>query len=81
MDVGANEAGAQLFGQRLHVVGRRCNVPLVGHDLIIAFLHGIAAQKDQRVGRCTFGRGAIEGEHVRLAVDLDSHSSWTVAIG
>ena len=80
MDVGAIEAGAQLFGQRLHIVGRRCNVPFVCHDLIIALLHGITAQKDQRVGRCTFGRGAIEGENVRLAVDLDSHSSRAVAI-
>lgn len=81
MNVGTTEAGAQLLGQRLHVVGRRCNVPFVGHDLVVALLHGITAQKDQRVGRGTFGRGAIEGENVRLAVDLDAHSSRTVAIG
>ena len=81
MDIGASEAGAQLLGQRLHVVGSRCNVPFVCHDPGIALLHGITAQKDYRIGRCTFGCSAIEGENVDLAVDLDSNSSRTVAIG
>ncbi len=75
------EAGAQLFGERLDVVGRRCNVPLVGDDLAIALLHGIPAQKDDGVGRRTFGRSTIEGENLRLAVDLDRNASRTVAIG
>ena len=81
VDIRASEANAQLLGQRLHVVGSRYNVPFVCHDAIVPLLHGITAQKDYRVGSCTFGRSAIEGENVGLAVDLDPNSSRTIAVG
>ena len=81
VDKGTSKAGAELLRQRLHVIGRRRDVRFDCYDPSIAFLHDIAAQKDDRIGRHPCGCGAIEGENGGLAVDLDSNSSRTVAVG
>jgi hypothetical protein len=43
--------------------------------------HVITAEKVCRVGGRTFGRSAIEAENVGFAVELDSNSSRTIAMG
>ena len=80
MKVGAAESGGELLGQRLHVVGRGRQVKVVGGESGFAQLDGIAAQEDHRIGARAFGTGAIEGEHIAQAVDVDPDAARTVAL-
>jgi hypothetical protein len=80
MQVGSAEQCRELLAQRLDVARRGRAIEVVGDQPVVAQLDRVAAQEDHRIGARTLWHGAIKGEHVVLAVDLDSHAARPVAV-